>query len=239
MTVASYPIFLCFSFVQFDWLIPMFVGIYEATSLDRSRKDSSHNHDTSNGLLDRDQMSPLPTWYMYVHITLRYILCFMLYNLNYCIIFETWEMISHWSQHHHPLKQFGVCSNQKMVVHCYNWKILSCKWTHWPQAATFFCWKVRSIVSLASNLCVFIANLYFKMIWSESNDNFHMVQFLCNYCLRNFFLLLCAPFLISLLIPSVPFSWLFMSCLSSTLIFARKKELCERKIPNSSVFFYR
>ncbi|XP_023525616.1 zinc transporter 5-like isoform X4 [Cucurbita pepo subsp. pepo] len=36
-------------------------GIYEATSLDRSRKDSSHNHDTSNGLLDRDQMSPLPT----------------------------------------------------------------------------------------------------------------------------------------------------------------------------------
>lgn len=37
-------------------------GIYEATSLDRSRKDSSRNHDTSNGLLDdQDQMPSLPT----------------------------------------------------------------------------------------------------------------------------------------------------------------------------------
>ncbi|XP_023527641.1 zinc transporter 5-like [Cucurbita pepo subsp. pepo] len=37
-------------------------GIHEATSLDRSRKDSSRNHDTSNGLLDdQDQLSSLPT----------------------------------------------------------------------------------------------------------------------------------------------------------------------------------
>ncbi|XP_031738356.1 zinc transporter 5 isoform X4 [Cucumis sativus] len=37
-------------------------GIYEATSLDRSRKDSSRYHDTSNDLLDnQDQMPSLPT----------------------------------------------------------------------------------------------------------------------------------------------------------------------------------
>ncbi|KAA0063373.1 zinc transporter 5 isoform X1 [Cucumis melo var. makuwa] len=37
-------------------------GIYEATSLDRSRKDSSRNQDISNGLLDdQDQMPSLPT----------------------------------------------------------------------------------------------------------------------------------------------------------------------------------
>ncbi|XP_022148182.1 zinc transporter 5 [Momordica charantia] len=37
-------------------------GIHEATSLDRSRKDSSRNSDTSNGLLDdQDQIPSLPT----------------------------------------------------------------------------------------------------------------------------------------------------------------------------------
>lgn len=37
-------------------------GIYGATSLDRSRKDSSRNRDTSNGQLDdQDQMPSLPT----------------------------------------------------------------------------------------------------------------------------------------------------------------------------------
>lgn len=54
------------SFHYFNWIdyyqMAMFVGIYEATSLDRSRKDSSRNHDTSNGLLDdQDQMPSLPT----------------------------------------------------------------------------------------------------------------------------------------------------------------------------------
>lgn len=39
-----------------------FVGIYEATSLERGRKDSFQKPDPSNELLgDEIQMSPLPT----------------------------------------------------------------------------------------------------------------------------------------------------------------------------------
>ena len=42
----------------------IFVGIYEATSLERGRKDSFQKpDDPSNGLLgDEIQMSALPTW---------------------------------------------------------------------------------------------------------------------------------------------------------------------------------
>lgn len=39
-----------------------FVGIYEATSLERGRKDSFQNADVSNGMLDDElEMSSLPT----------------------------------------------------------------------------------------------------------------------------------------------------------------------------------
>jgi hypothetical protein len=42
--------------------VTKFVGIYEATSLERTRKDSVQNPNPSNGVFDDEiQMSPLPT----------------------------------------------------------------------------------------------------------------------------------------------------------------------------------
>lgn len=57
-------------------LIAMDVGIYEATSLEHNRKDSTRNSDLSNGEFDDHiQMSSLPTWSI---CTIK----FSLWNMN-------------------------------------------------------------------------------------------------------------------------------------------------------------
>lgn len=59
-------------------LIAMDVGIYEATSLEHNRKDSTRNSDLSNGEFDDHiQMSSLPTWSICM-------IKFSLWNMNLC-----------------------------------------------------------------------------------------------------------------------------------------------------------